>query len=102
MYLIQLLLPLHDNQKQEFPVEYFHNVRRTLTEHFGGVTAFLRSPAVGLWKDDDEDVSHDEVVMFEVISAELDKDWWAKYRKELEDQFRQEELLVWASSITQL
>ncbi|MEK6336270.1 MAG: hypothetical protein AABM67_15185 [Acidobacteriota bacterium] len=76
MHLIQLLLPLHDNHKQKFPVEYFHSVRRTLTEHFGGVTAFLRSPAVGLWKDGD-DVNHDEVVMFEVISAELDKNWWA-------------------------
>ena len=102
MYLIQLLLPLHDNEKQKFPVEYFHNVRRTLAEKFGGVTAFLRSPAVGLWKDDDDDVSHDEVVMFEVISAELDRDWWAKYRKELQERFRQEELLVWASSITRL
>jgi hypothetical protein len=102
MYLIQLLLPLHDNRKEKFPAEYFHDVRQTLTNHFGGVTAFLRAPAVGLWKDDEEDISRDEVVMFEVISSQLDKSWWAEYRTELEEKFRQESLLVWASSITKL
>jgi hypothetical protein len=102
MYLVQILLPLHDNQKQQFPVEYFHGVRRTLMGRFGGVTAFLRSPAVGLWKDDDDDVNHDEVVMFEVIADRLDKSWWAKYRIELQERFRQEELLIWAARITKL
>lgn len=102
MYLIQLLLPLHDNHKQAFPVEDFDNVRKTLTERFGGVTAFLRSPAVGLWKEDRDNVIHDEVVMFEVISPELDKNWWEKYRIELQNRFRQDELLVWASSILKL
>jgi len=72
MYLIQLLLPLHD-RKKAFPKDYFDGVRETLTERFGGVTAFLRSPAVGLWKDEDIEVSRDEVVMYEVISDELDR-----------------------------
>jgi hypothetical protein len=76
MYLIQLRLPLHDNDNQAFPSEYFDVVRRTLTERFGGVTAFLRSPAVGLWKEGEEELKHDEVVMFEVITRELDRDWW--------------------------
>ena len=102
MHLIQLLLPLHDNEKREFPAEYFDAVRKELTDHFGGVTAFLRSPAVGLWKEGDEGVSRDNVVMFEVMSAELDKDWWANYRVTLQRKFRQEELLVWASTVTKL
>jgi len=51
MHLIQLLIPLHDNHKQAFPTAYFNKVREDLTKHFGGVTAFVRSPAVGLWKD---------------------------------------------------
>jgi hypothetical protein len=102
MYLIQLLLPLHDNDKVPFPAEYFDIVRKTLTERFGGVTAFLRSPAVGLWKEDEDDVTHDEVVMFEVISSELDSDWWEKYRIELQNKFRQDELLLWASNIRKL
>lgn len=102
MYLIQLLLPLHDNRKKAFPRDYFHAVRETLTERFGGVTAFLRSPAVGLWKDGDTDVSQDEVVMYEVISAELDRSWWETYRKELQERFCQEALLVWATNVTRL
>jgi hypothetical protein len=102
MHLIQLLLPLHDNNRQAFPAEYFDVVRQTLTERFGGVTAFLRSPAVGLWKEDDDEITHDEVVMFEVISSRLDSDWWAGYRVELQNKFSQDELLVWASKITRL
>ncbi len=95
-------MPLHDNTKQPFPSDYFDSVRRTMTERFGGVTAFLRSPAVGLWKDGDVELTRDEVVMFEVISSELDTDWWAGYRGELQNKFSQDELLVWASKITKL
>jgi hypothetical protein len=102
MYLIHLLLPLHDNNKQKFPSAYFDRVRAELTDRFGGVTAFLRSPAVGLWKEDNEEVSRDEVVMFEVMSAELDRSWWSDYRTELQERFQQEELLVWAESVTKL
>jgi hypothetical protein len=102
MYLIQLLLPLHDNQKQPFPRTYFELVREDLTNRFGGVTAFLRSPAVGLWKENSSDINRDEIVMFEVLTDQLDRDWWASYRKELQDKFRQEQLLIWASSVTKL
>jgi len=101
-YLIQLLLPLHDNDRLAFPSEHFDIVRQTLTERFGGVTAFTRSPAVGLWKEGDDKLTHDEVVMFEVISGELDRDWWAEYRLKLQKKFSQDELLVWASRITKL
>ena len=102
MYLIQLLLPLHNNEKEEFPAGHFDNVREELTDRFGGVTAFVRTPAVGLWKESNEDVSRDDVVMFEVMSAELDKDWWLNYRLRLQQKFRQERILVWASSVIEL
>jgi hypothetical protein len=102
MHLIQLLLPLHDNDKQKFPAEYFDSVRSDLIDRFGGVTAFLRAPAVGLWKGNDDDVSLDEVVMFEVMSPDLDEEWWHDYRRRLQKKFRQEELLVWAAKVTKL
>jgi hypothetical protein len=102
MHLIQLLIPLHDNHKQAFPTAYFNKVRDDLTKRFGGVTAFLRSPAVGLWKEHSEDINRDEVVMFEVLTEQLDTEWWADYRKQLQERFRQEELLIWASNITKL
>lgn len=101
MHLIQLLLPLRDNHRQKFPAACFDRVRHELTERFGGVTAFLRSPALGVWKEEDE-VNRDEVVMFEVICPELDASWWAEYRGELEHRFRQDEVLIWASEVRRL
>lgn len=102
MQLVQLLLPLHDNHKQAFPTAYFNKVREDLTNRFGGVTAFVRSPALGLWKEHSDTINHDEMVMFEVLTEQLDEDWWTDYRKQLQERFRQEELLVWASNITRL
>ena len=102
MHLIHILLPLRDNNKQKFPAQYFEKVRDDLTERFGGITAFTRSPAVGLWKEADEDIRRDDVVIFEVITEKLEVDWWTEYRKRLQDQFRQDELLIWAANITKL
>lgn len=97
-----MLLPLHDEQNQKFPDSHFNRVREDLTKRFGGVTAFVRSPAVGLWKTDDEKLNRDEVVMFEVMADRLEEDWWATYREQLQEQFHQDEVLVWASVITKL
>src|SRR4051812_30141298 len=97
MYLIQLLLPLYDNGKIPFPRKQFDEVRGVLTERFGGVTAYQRSPAVGLWKEsgsDEADVSRDDVIMIEVMTDELEEKWWKAYRVELEKIFRQEELVI--------
>ena len=102
MHLVQLLLPLHDNQHQPFPAEYFNLVRAELTRRFGGVTAFIRAPAVGLWKEGSEQISRDDVIMFEVIVDNLDRTWWSRYRAELQDKFRQQDLLFWASEIIRL
>ena len=101
MHLVQLFLPLHDNDKRKFPAEYFDSVRSDLTNRFGGVTAFLRSPALGLWKTEN-DVSRDEVVMFEVMTPDLDEDWWFEYRTQLQKKFRQEELLICAFQVKKL
>jgi hypothetical protein len=102
MHLVQILLPLHDNEGRDFPPTNFRQVRAELTERFGGVTAFIRAPAVGLWKEAGEDVNRDEVVLFEVIADHLDKEWWSFYREQLQNKFRQNEVLIWASSITRL
>lgn len=102
MYLIQLLLPLRDNHQRAFTRASFEKVREHLTNRFGGVTAFVRSPAVGLWKEGTDEVNRDDVVMFEVITEQLDKVWWASYREELQNEFRQDELLLWAAEITKL
>ena len=94
MFLVQLLLPLRDNDGHPFPRQAFIDVRRELTERYGGVTAFLRSPASGVWKDEAGDVARDEVVMVEVVVDTLERAWWEAYRHQLEERFRQRELLV--------
>jgi hypothetical protein len=102
MYLIQLLLPLYDNDKQAFPRDDFDEVRKQLADKFGGVTAFQRSPAVGLWKEDGDSVNRDDVVMFEVMTDELDENWWRDYGIRLRKKFRQDELIIRAMNATQL
>jgi len=96
MHLIQLLLPLRDNNGRQTCASHFDQVRAELTDRFGGVTAFVRSPAVGLWKESSDDINRDEVVMFEVLVEHLDRDWWSLYRKQLQNRFHQEEVLIWA------
>ena len=94
MHLIQLFLPLYDNDGQAFAKPLFDTVRGELTERFGGVTAFVRSPAVGAWEDDSGDVQRDDVVLFEVMADHVDHGWWAAYRAQLEHRFQQDEVLV--------
>jgi hypothetical protein len=101
MYLVQLLLPIYDNDRRAFPRAYFDQVRHELTHRFGGITAFVRSPAVGLWKED-EDVTRDDVVTFEVMAKHLNDGWWKRYRQKLENSFRPENIVVRALEVTKL
>src|SRR5688572_1478421 len=65
MHLIEILLPLSDNEGQPFAPELRAQVRDELVEHFGGVTAFTRSPAEGLWDEGKGDPDRDEIIIFE-------------------------------------
>ncbi|MFN2491395.1 MAG: hypothetical protein ABR501_00745 [Pyrinomonadaceae bacterium] len=95
-------MPLYDNQRRSFTRPDFDLVRKDLTERFGGVTAFLRSPGEGLWKEGEDNVSRDDVVMFEVMAEELAESWWAEYRESLQERFRQETLLIRALQVIKL
>ena len=98
MFLIEFFLPTSDNHGAHFPHEDFDRVRRELTERFGGVTAFMRSPASGLWEDEEGRVRGDNLVSIEVMADALDRDWWRGYREQLCARFRQNEILMRASS----
>ncbi len=102
MYLIQILLPLRDNDKQALPLDLYHDVKTELTEEFGGLTAFTRSPAEGLWKEIHHETVYDEVIIFEVMAAGVDRIWWRRYRHQLETRFRQEAIVIRAQQITLL
>lgn len=102
MHLVQLLLPLRDNEGNPFPREMLGDVRHTLTERFGGVTAHLRAPAAGAWKDDEGDVARDDVVIVEVMDEDVDRAWWSDYRRTLESRFRQDEIVIRATAVERL
>ena len=46
MYLIEILLPVRDNEGLPFAMTY-QSLGDELTEHYGGVTVFTRAPAEG-------------------------------------------------------
>ena len=94
MHLVQLFLPLRDTAGKPFPAVLFGAVRNEMTDAFGGVTAYQRSPATGLWEDGDDEVKRDELVLFEVMVESLDRAWWKHYAADLAARFRQEEILV--------
>jgi hypothetical protein len=102
VHLVQVLLPVVDNDGRQFGDEMFADVRRELTSRFGGVTAYVRSPATGLWCRDDGAIDRDEMVMIEVMVDHLDATWWAEYRGQLERRFRQETIVARAIAITSL
>jgi hypothetical protein len=100
MYLVQILLPLYDNEGHPFePVDYVQ-LRSELADRFGGVTAYTRAPARGVWKDDAGGTTRDDIVIFEVMSKDLDREWWTGFRKDLERRFRQESVIVRALTST--
>jgi hypothetical protein len=102
MHLVQLLLPLKDPDGKPFPRSQYRKIREMLTERFGGLTAYTRAPAEGLWDVGDDEVALDDIVIYEVMVADLDREWWRQYRVELEEAFDQEELVVRAQEIERL
>jgi hypothetical protein len=103
MYLVEIYLPVAARQQNgDIAKEMFGSVRRELTQRFGGVTAFLRAPASGLWQDPRGELQRDDIVIFEVITENLDREWWRKYRLELESRFEQESIVVHAAVIETL
>jgi hypothetical protein len=94
MHLVQILLPLNDNDGHALPRDLFETVSLDLTERFGGVTAYTRAPADGRWREAGRDTSSDEVVVVEVMVETMDEGWWRTYRASLEAQFRQKQIIV--------
>lgn len=101
MVLIQLLLPSQRTDDAS-NAEAIALTRSELVQRFGGVTAFLRSPARGAWTSPEGRVEHDDVVMVEVVARAFDREWWRSYAGALERRFTQEAILIRAMEITVL
>jgi hypothetical protein len=98
MYLIQILLPLNDNQGKRLPFALHRDTMRELTRRFRGLTAYTRAPAEGVWKPR-SGTKHDEIVVYEVMAPRLERKWWKAYRRALEKRFRQESVVVRAQEL---
>ncbi|MBB3644539.1 hypothetical protein FHX14_000698 [Rhizobium sp. BK619] len=96
-YLIEILLPVTG----KFASQALENVRSELTDLFGGVTVYANAPAEGLWRDGG-DTERDRIVVVEVMTEEVDRPWWADYRKRLEKRLSQDEIVVRATTIDRL
>lgn len=93
MYLIQILLPRADNNGKSFPRAMFDQIKKDLTAAYGGVTAYVRSPAEGLWAEKGTTAA-DDVILFEVMAEKLDQVEWRSRRSSLEHLFRQERIVI--------
>jgi hypothetical protein len=99
--LVQLLLPLADNEGRPFAPELYADLRCTLVARFGGATAYTRAPAEGVWAPPGGDVAHDRVVLVEVMDDDYDPAWWRACRTTLERVMRQQSIVVRALPVEQ-
>ena len=100
-HLVTILLPVFDPEGRAFPPQLLGRVKQELTDRFGGLTAYARAPAQGLWRDEGK-TERDDIVVLEVMTRNLDRDWWAAYRRELEARFRQDAVVVRAHAFEPL
>ena len=93
MFVIDILLPLQDERGQPFPAQCYDRLAQLLTERFGGVTSFARSPGEGRWKNRGA-TEHDDIVVIEVMAEELDRAWWSELRRDLMHEFSQDDIVI--------
>jgi hypothetical protein len=93
MHLVQILLPRTDNTGEPFERENFDRVKKELAADFEGVTAYLQAPAEGLWGKGGQ-ADNDDIVIFEVMTKEIDLSGWRWRRSDLECRFRQDKVVI--------
>jgi hypothetical protein len=102
MYLIEILLPLYDNEGRRLPKKLFDQTSRSLAKSHGGVTAYTRSPAVGLWKSRGSQLKKDEIIVYEVVTPDWNPKLWKHRRQKWEMAFRQDSILIRVTRCQQL
>ena len=94
MQLVQIFLPLYNNDKQEFDTSLYDDLRTLLKDQFGGATFYRNAPVEGLWRDENGTTNYDELIIVEVMLADVNKEWWQQFKQLLEQIFNQEEILM--------
>ena len=101
MRVIQIFLPRFTQYGKRVPQSLFLMLARELSQEFGGVTAYLHSPALGLWKKGTA-LKRDEIVVFEVMVGRANRTHWSRRRRNLERQFGQERIVIRALPYVEL
>jgi hypothetical protein len=96
-FLVQILLPVYDNNGERFPSDLYNEVRAKMTDMFGGLTAYTRAPAEGVWESGTT-LKRDDIVVVEVMVDSLDRTWWGAYRRDLKRLFRQDQIVLRAQT----
>ncbi len=96
---IELFLPLYDASGTPFSAQLFQDIGKQLIKDFGGITAYTRAPAIGIWIDPKKQPIKDENVVYEIMVAEIDHAYWKQFKKKLEIQFAQKELVIRQSEV---
>lgn len=100
MHLVQILLPLADSDANAFPDELLRGVQAELSQRFGGLTAYSRAPAKGVWTQSGAE-REDDIIIVEVMAQTLDEAWWRNFRR-LEDLLSQETIVIRAQEMKTL
>jgi len=95
-WLVQIFLPLTAGSG-----DASRAVKDELVAKFGGVTAYNRALAEGLWQNGAA-TEEDDIVIVEVMADDLDRGWWRDFRARLERRLHQDELVVRAHGIERL
>jgi hypothetical protein len=101
-HLVQILVPRVPDPHRSASGALIRELMAELTQRFGGATAFARSPAVGLWRDDDDRTERDDIVVLEIMVERLEREWWRSLRARLESRLGQDEVVIRASPIERL
>lgn len=93
MRLIQILLPLYEKGGAKVSRALFRSSAKQLAKEFGGVTAYARAPAQGLWRRGAK-LDWDDVVVYEVMAQKLDLSFWRSRRRKFEKEFVQDKIVI--------
>jgi hypothetical protein len=102
MFLIQMLLPTRDPTAEGVAAGKLRQTRAEIVSYFGGITAYVRSPAAGAWTSAEGNLEEDDVVMIEILAETFDREWWRHYVEVLKQRFAQESIHVRATPVETL
>jgi hypothetical protein len=100
--LIQLLLPIVRVAEPNQLHTPLRQTREELAARFNGLTAYVRSPAKGVWTAPDGHTEQDDVVMMEIVTETFDRAWWRTYAATLAARFQQDTIHLRAVPIEML